>query len=869
MTDYFKSVGAQLLAGGYLIIPIRPGEKSPALNAWQRARLTSADLRDYPNHGLGILCGQGAHPIVGVDIDVSHPTIGPAIVAWCRQHLGWAPERVGAAPRILLVYRATEAGWAKGNSVAFFDPDDPVKPNGKRNEQRIEILGAGQQFVAYHIHPDTQRPYEWTDLFGGIEYMAAAELPVISEQQVEALMMEFARLVSEAEGIGGVQVSDAPTSLPLSRSEDDALLGITLKVGVPMEQAREALGWLDNTEQPYDTWVNVGMALHHEYDGSDAALALWQDWGSRSGKYQPGEDVRKWRSFGKGSRQISLRWMLKICNQAKADSEARQRREAMETIRARIRGAGDQFELTEAVARDIKVALPESPALRAEVLGLFQQKFKDITGTNLPVADARRMLVDVSRSHTVRQKRPLTEFGNAERMIDKYGQGMRYVPEMDAWYLWTGTHWRAASHVAIEALAKETVRGLVSESDNHGDEAGEFFAFCAISQQARMVRNMVQLAASDPRIMLPADELDRHAHLLGVRNGMVDLNTGTLLPADPQAYITRVCTCEFNANARAPLFERTVREAFFDDSEMVEYLYRCLGYALQGKPTEDILFMPIGIGSNGKSTVFNAVRNMLGGYARSAEASSFISDAKAGGNAGGPREDLLRLKGARFVYVNEPDENGELREGAVKSMTGGDAVTARGIHAKHSVEILPTWVIFMPTNHKPIIKGSDNGIWRRIGMLPFDRNFETDTAIPKDPGRRDAVMRESEGILAMLVRAGISYKNAGLNPPQKVRNARDAYRSQMDLLSEWLEECCDVGPGLSESSSALWQSWEQFAKNRGILGYVKSSVSLGRRLDSRFPAEKGSRGVRMRSNISLKALFKSTSEAGAAGQDLF
>ena len=154
-------------------------------------------------------------------------------------------------------------------------------------------------------------------------------------------------------------------------------------------------------------------------------------------------------------------------------------------------------------------------------------------------------------------------------------------------------------------------------------------------------------------------------------------------------------------------------------------------------------------------------------------------------------------------------------------------------------------------------------------MLPFDRNFETDTDIPKDPGRRDAVMRETEGILTLMVRSGIAYKNAGLNPPQKVRSARDAYRSQMDLLSEWLEECCDVGPGLSESSGALWQSWEQFAKNRGILGYVKSSISLGRRLDSRFPADKGRGGLRYRSNISLKAVFKATSEAGAAGQDLF
>lgn len=867
MTDYFKQVGGKLLANGYLIIPIRPGEKSPALAAWQQARMGAGDLFNYPGHGVGVLCGQGAVPIVGVDVDVSHPIIGPALIEWCQRHLGWAPERVGAAPRILLVYRAAEAGWAKGSSVAFFDPADPTKPNGKRNEQRIEILGLGQQFVAYHVHPDTGAPYEWVDLLGGLEHCHANDLPVVTDAQIEGLMMEVARLVRATQG---VEVISTGSAMRMPAASDDALLAITLKTDQSLEKTREMLAWLDNASgQDYDTWLSVGMALHHEYDGSDAALQVWQEWGSNSPKYEPGEDARKWRSFGRGGRHISLRWLIKICRQAHDDREARRRREALEQIKSRIRDARDQFDLAETVARDIKTMLPESPAIRAEVFGLFQGRFNDITGTNLPIADVRRMLVDHSRVHATRQKRPLTEFGNAERMIDKFGAGMRYVPETSTWYLWAGTHWRHAADVAIEHLAKETVKALSNEADQHGDEVAEFYAFCALSQRANMVANMVQLASSDPRIMLPAEELDKHAHLLGVKNGMVDLTTGQLLPADPQAYITRTCICEYHPDAQAPLFDRSVREAFFDDTEMVEYLYRCLGYALQGKPSEDIMFMPIGVGSNGKSTVFGAVRHMLGGYARSAEASSFISENKAGGNAGGAREDLVRLAGARFVYVNEPDENGELREGSVKSMTGGDAVTARGLFAKRSVEITPSWVIFMPTNHRPIIKGSDNGIWRRIGLLPFERNFESDTDIVKDANRRENVMRESEGILALLVKWGLTYRKVGLQPPMKIKNARDAYRNQMDLLAEWLDECCDLTPGATESISALWQSWEQFAKNRGLLNYIKSSVALGRRLDLRFPAEKGSRGVRLRRNIRLKASFAPPAVASVAGQDLF
>jgi len=159
MSGYFQSVGRALLANGYLIVPIKPGAKSPALSGWQKARMTAADLSRHAECGAGVLTGQGAHPIAGIDLDISHPLIVQRVIEWCREHLGSSCERVGAAPRVLLAYRAEQAAWTKGSSIAFFDPTDPEKANGKRNEQRIEVLGLGQQFVAYHVHPDTGRDY--------------------------------------------------------------------------------------------------------------------------------------------------------------------------------------------------------------------------------------------------------------------------------------------------------------------------------------------------------------------------------------------------------------------------------------------------------------------------------------------------------------------------------------------------------------------------------------------------------------------------------------------------------------------------------------------------------------------------------------
>lgn len=877
MTDHFKTKGRALLANGYSIIPIRRGEKRPAISSWQKSQLGIGDLDRYPDHGVGVLCGQGAHPVVGVDIDVSHPVIGQALIDWCRTHLGAGGERIGAAPRILLAYRATEAGWAKGNSVQFFDETDPIKPNGKRNDQQIEILGNGQQFVAYHEHPDTLRDYEWVDLFGGIEHLNAADLPLVTEDQMDALLAEVMRLVRLTPGVTVSGSAESP-ALRTGGSEADDLLSLSARVGMPIDELDTLMGHLKNEADDYHMWLKVGMALHHEYGGTEqeqAALTLWREYGGRSSKDQPDQYGYKWRSFGDSAgAPTSLRWLLKIAHQAKRDDEVVERRQTVDTIKALIREADDSLKLGGEIATKIKGLLPDDPLMRTEILGAFQQQYKVLAGTAMPVTQARQLLIG-TKTAKVLARRPITEFGNAERMLDRFGEGLMFVPEIDAWYLWTGVYWRRAVDVEIQHLAKETIRSLPNEVDGmEEDQRAAFFEWCAVSQQAKMVMNMVKLASSDPRVCVPARELDQHSHLLGVQNGVIDLRTGRLEAPDPAHRITLVAGCDGVLNAKAPLFERTVQEVFSYDMDLVDYFYRVLGYALMGTPTEDVMFIPFGNGANGKSTVFGVVRRAFGAYARAAEASSFISDGKAT-NAGGAREDLVRLRGARFLYVNEPDENGELREGAVKSMTGGDAITARGVYATASVEIVPTWTVFMPTNHKPIVKGSDNGIWRRLVLMPFERNFENDPTVAKDPKREEKLLQELPGVLALCVRAALAYQKDGLVAPGSVRAARESYRTQMDLLAEWLEDCCDTGGGLEEESNRLWTSWEQFAKGRGILNYVKNSIALGRRLEARFPAAKGTGGVRKRLGIQLKAENGSKTEfsdvgvAGSGELDLF
>jgi uncharacterized protein (DUF927 family) len=188
LQDYTRTA-RRLVANGYLIVPILPGTKRPAIDNWQNARLTIADIEQFRGRGVGVLCGVGEHPICAVDIDVRHEGIVQAITQWSTRQLGLPLERIGQPPKRLLVYRANEPGWAKVSSSWFEDA-----AGGKH---RLEILGKGQQFVAYHVHPDTNAPYKWTDVLGGLERIPAKSLVVLTREQIFALLQEFERIAED------------------------------------------------------------------------------------------------------------------------------------------------------------------------------------------------------------------------------------------------------------------------------------------------------------------------------------------------------------------------------------------------------------------------------------------------------------------------------------------------------------------------------------------------------------------------------------------------------------------------------------------------------------------------------------------------
>lgn len=837
----FREHGKKLLAYHYMIVPIKQGEKRPALKDWQDARITSADLNKFSNCGVGVLTGQGQFPICAVDIDVLDEQFAHEYSEWCRDNLGISCERVGKAPKILLVYRAEEANWGKSTSAWFADSGEADKPFKEMVKQRLEVLGRGQQFVAYHTHPDTGKPYEWVDFFGGLSEFSADTLPVVTKEQIAQAVAVFEEMATK-HGLVRIKNSKSRVGALTSNEiidEDDFLNNMTATIGWSFEDAKKYLEYIDNED--HDTWVRVGMSLHHEFAGSDDALNLWDEWSASASNYSNSDDLAyRWSTFSQtGSSIITAHWLLKTGRESKQEKIRIEKRQALADVKKLIVGCSDTQELLQVVAKEAGKIAATDLALRAELSGLIRKQFKQISDIGLSIRETNIAMggKKVQITFDNAKNLPSTEFGNASRMLDNYGNEIMYVAETQSWYRWNAVYWEPCVNMVIEQYAKQTVLKLGDEAKKIDDDAqrAEFYQFCAASQKAFMVKNMVTLAQSDPRVLVPIKELDSDLYLLGCANGAVDLRTGELVPPSQDLLITNSTGVEYNPKAKCPLFEKTVLDAFFGAQEMVEFFRRLMGYAILGNPKENLIVIPFGDGSNGKSTVLTTIFKALGDYAKMTPAETFLGEGKS--SAGGAREDLLRLRGARFVYVGEPDENKELKEGLVKSMTGGESIIARGLYSRVSVEFIPTWTVVMPTNHKPIIKGGDHGIWRRLMMVPFTRNYDKDASVKKDPSRTEKLKNELQGVLAWLVQGALEYQQIGLNEPKQTKDAKEEYKDEMDLLGDWIRECCEEGD-FKETSQNLWISWKQYAEARNELRYIPSSRSLGRRMAGRFRAQK-------------------------------
>ena len=402
----------------------------------------------------------------------------------------------------------------------------------------------------------------------------------------------------------------------------------------------------------------------------------------------------------------------------------------------------------------------------------------------------------------------LTDTGNAERLVHLHGNDMRYSFERRKWLVWDNRRWRWDESGQVFRWTKDVLKHLHAEASKADDSAVRkslgSWANDSESQQHR--RAMVTLAESEPGIPIALSELDGDPWLLNTLSGVVDLRTGRLYPHKRENLITKIVPVEYNPDAKSPLWEKFLKEIFDGNEELIEFIQRAAGYSLTGDTSERCLFILHGRGKNGKSTFLETLQAIVGDYGLRTPTETLL--VKRGGSI---PNDIARLRGARFVSAAESDEGRRLAEARIKDLTGNDTISARFLHAEY-FDFRPECKIWFATNHRPTIKGTDQAIWDRIRLVPFNVRIPDEK---QDKHLLNKLQRESPGILTWAVEGCLKWQESGLSTPEIVTLATESYRDEMDVLSDFISERCAVSNMFEEKFKELYQAYLNWCTTSG------------------------------------------------------
>lgn len=404
----------------------------------------------------------------------------------------------------------------------------------------------------------------------------------------------------------------------------------------------------------------------------------------------------------------------------------------------------------------------------------------------------------------------LTDLGNAERLAGRHGRDIRHVHPWRKWLVWDGRRWSIDNTAAISRLGKETIGSMYAQAAALDDaaERSALAMWAVQSEDRRQFKAMIEMAAAEPGIPVLPSQLDRNPWVLNCLNGTLDLRSGILGPHLREELITQLAPVEFDPSAVCPQWESTLNLIFQNNRALIRYWQMVCGVALTGVVSEQYLPILYGKGSNGKSTVVNVLMGMLGpDYAMKAPPDLLLMRRQESH----PTE-RASLYGKRLVVAIETGESRRLNEELVKELTGSDPITARRMREDFWT-FDPTHKVWLATNHRPTIQGTDHGIWRRLQLVPFTTTIPDDQAIKDMPARLAA---EYPGILAWCVRGCLEWRKEGrLTAPEEVSQATNEYRRDEDILGAFLEEHCLINPPLRVKASALYERYKAWAERSG------------------------------------------------------
>jgi putative DNA primase/helicase len=406
-----------------------------------------------------------------------------------------------------------------------------------------------------------------------------------------------------------------------------------------------------------------------------------------------------------------------------------------------------------------------------------------------------------------------------------------HVHEIDEWLLfgsqlgWVSAPPGEADRAAKEVLA--TIRNHAAERYKAAPDdpnTKRLMAHVARTSNAPHLRAMIEMAKSETGMTVQLSEFDDDPMLLGVANGVLDLQKGTLLSVSPEVLVSKRCNVAYDPSAKCPRFEKFMLEVQAD-ADIRAFLQRLTGYCLTGGVSEQMFAFFYGHGANGKSVFIELTAWALGDYARKIQTEMLMHHQRS---PQGPSPDIVSLKGLRLAFANETEEGRRLAEARVKDMTGGDTLTGRVPYGKADIIFTPTHKLIMVGNHKPEITDTSFGMWRRVALTPFDQTIPERN---RDPHLLETLKSEGSGILNWALAGLREWRMNGLQVPEKIKAATAAYRDEQDIIGDWIGENCKTGAGCSEKKSVLYADYQQWAKQNGHNPLAQARLT--RRLNGR------------------------------------
>lgn len=422
------------------------------------------------------------------------------------------------------------------------------------------------------------------------------------------------------------------------------------------------------------------------------------------------------------------------------------------------------------------------------------------------------------------------DMGNAERFVDLFGENVRYCYTEKKWYFYNSMRWSVdnlgvilrMADKCVEAMKAEAKLYLQADEESGGDMAKAFEKHMKSSRSNKSKKAM--LNEIEHHLPILPIQMDRYKMALNTPSGIINLKNGDVKAHNPEYYFTKITSVDCADAADCPRWLAFLDDIFAGDKDLIRYIQKAVGYSLTGSTAEQCAFFLYGTGRNGKSTFIDVIRDVFGDYAANIQPETIMVKSS---QSNAINSDIARLKGARLVTSVEPNEGVRLNEGLLKQLTGDDTVTARKLYSEE-FEFKPEFKLWMATNHKPIIRGTDTGIWRRIHMIPFNVQIPEDKV---DKNLTHKLKAEMTAIFKWCIDGCLMWQREGLQMPAAVLKSVREYRREMDVISAFIEDKCTLeGTVQASMLYAAYASWAD-SNNEYCMSNTKFSTELAKRFE--------------------------------------